>query len=140
MKLPDVNLWLAAAWARHTQHSGARAWLDAETDEVAFCRVTQMSFLRLLTNPAITREDALTRRQAWNVYEKLLADPRIRFIAEPDKVEALWTTFSKRDDKSHLLWTDDYVAAFAQAADAEIVTMDRGFKKRYPAVRVTYLI
>ena len=140
MKIPDVNVWLAGAWARHGQHSGAKDWLDAEADEVGFCRVTQMSFLRLLTNPAITREDVLTRRQAWDVYAKLVADPRIRLIREPDKLEALWMTFSKRDDKSHLLWTDDYVAAFVQAADAELVTLDRGFKRRYPTVRVTCLI
>ena len=140
MKIPDVNVWLAAAWARHSWHTAAKDWLDAEVDELGFCRVTQMSFLRLLTNPAITREDALNRRQAWDIYAKLIADPRIRLIREPDNVEALWMTFSKRDDKSHLLWTDDYVAAFVQAAEAELVTLDRGFKKRYPAVRVTCLI
>jgi toxin-antitoxin system PIN domain toxin len=140
VKIPDVNVWLAAAWARHSRHTAARDWLDAEAGELGFCRVTQMSFLRLLTNPAITREEALTRRQAWDVYAKLIADPRIRLIREPDNVEALWMTFSKRDDKSHLLWTDDYVAAFVQAVEAELVTLDRGFKKRYPPIRVTCLI
>src|SRR5262249_9378773 len=137
---PDVNVWLAAAWARHSLHIAAKDWLEAETGELGFCRVTQMSFLRLLTNPAITLEDALTRRQAWDIYAKLSAQPRIRLIRESDNVEALWITFSKRDDKSHLLWTDDYVAAFVQAVEAELVTLDRGFKKRYPAVRVTCLI
>jgi toxin-antitoxin system PIN domain toxin len=140
VNIPDVNVWLAAAWARHNRHTAARDWLDAQEGELGFCRVTQMSFLRLLTNPAITREDALTRRQAWDVYAKLIADPRIQLIREPDNVEALWMTFSKRDDKSHLLWTDDYVAAFVQAVEADLVTLDRGFKKRYPAVRVTCLI
>jgi len=120
VKIPDVNVWLAAAWARHSWHTAAKDWLDAEVGELGFCRVTQMSFLRLLTNPAIIREDALNRRQAWDIYAKLIADPRIRLIREPDNVEALWMTFSKRDDKSHLLWTDDYVAAFVQAAEAEL--------------------
>ena len=140
MKIPDVNVWLAAAWGRHSRHATAKRWLDAESGEVGFCRVTQMSFLRLLTNPAITRQDTLTRRQAWDVYAKLVADPRIRLLAEPDRVETLWMTVSKRDDKSHLLWTDDYVAAFVQAAEAELVTLDRSFKKRYPAIHVTCLI
>ena len=139
MKLPDVNVWLAATWARHNRHKTAKEWLDAEAGEVGFCRVTQMSFLRLLTNPAITQEDAMSRRQAWDAYETLRADPRIRLFQEPDNLEAIWMTFSKRDDKSHLLWTDDYVAAFAQAAQAELVTLDRGFEKRYPAVHITRL-
>src|SRR5206468_2699329 len=88
---------------------------------------------------AVTRSDALTRRQAWEVFEKLIADPRIRLIAEPQGIEPLWVAFSKRDDQSHLLWTDDYLAAFAQAANAEFVTFDRAFSKRHRSVRTIYL-
>lgn len=139
MKIPDVNIWLAAVWSRHARHDAAKSWVDAEDGELAFCRVTQMALLRLLTNPAVTGRDVLSRRQAWEVYEKLIADPRIRFIAEPSGLEALWIAFSKRNDTSHLLWTDDYMAAFAQAADAEFVTFDRAFSKRYASVRTTYL-
>jgi len=139
MKIPDVNVWLAAAWARHSKHSAAKSWIDAEPGDLAFCRITQMSLLRLLTNPAITKDDALQRRQAWDVYEKFIADPRIRLIAEPQGLETLWAAFSKRDDKSHLLWTDDYMAAFAQASDAEFVTFDRALSKRYASVRIICL-
>ena len=62
----------------------------------------------------------------------------IRLLPEPDNLEGIWMPFSKRDDKSHLLWTEAYVAAFAQAAQAELVTLDR-FEKRYPAVHITRL-
>ena len=40
----------------------------------------------------------------------------------------MWVTFSKRDDRDHLLWTDDYLAAFARAANAELVTLERGVR------------
>jgi toxin-antitoxin system PIN domain toxin len=139
MKLPDVNVWLAAAWSRHSDHNTAKSWMDAEQDELAFCRVSQMALLRLLTNPAITKEDALSRRQAWDVFEKLISDPRIRLLAEPQGLDPLWMAFSKRGDKSHLLWTDDYLAAFAQAADAELVTFDRPLSRRYASVRIICL-
>jgi toxin-antitoxin system PIN domain toxin len=139
MKLLDVNVWLAAAWARHQHHTATKVWLDQEDDELAFCRVTQMALLRLITNPAVTARDALTRRRAWDLVEQLLADPRVRFLAEPEGLVPLWVTFSKRDDHDHLSWTDDYLAAFAQAADAELVTLDRVFRTRYPAVRVLVL-
>ena len=139
MKIPDVNVWLAAAWSRHAQHDSAKDWVDTEQDELAFCRVTQMAFLRLLTNPAVTQRDVLSRRQAWEVFEKLIADPRIRFIAEPPGIDTLWIAFSKRHDKSHLLWTDDYIAAFAQSADAELVTFDQSLSKRYPSVQMLCL-
>lgn len=139
MKLPDVNVWLAAAWARHAHHRRAKAWFDEDEGPLALCRVTQMSLLRLVTNPAITSEDALTRRQAWDVVDGILADPRVELMAEPDNLVTLWGAFSRRDDRHHLLWTDDYLAAFALASGAEIVTLDRPFRDRYPAVSVVVL-
>ena len=139
MKLLDVNVWLAAAWARHAHHPLAKRWIDAEDDELAFCRVTEMALLRLLTNPVVTQGDALTRRQAWNVVQALQTDPRVRFLPEPRGLAPLWIAFSKRDDRSHLLWTDDYLAAFAQAAEAELVTLDAQVRARYPSVDVVVL-
>jgi toxin-antitoxin system PIN domain toxin len=140
MKLLDVNVWLAASWARHRHHEIAKRWLDEQEDDLAFCRVTQMAFLRLVTNPAITGRDALSRRQAWDALDVLLADTRVRFLAEPDTLVPLWKTLSKKDDHDHLLWTDDYLAAFAQAVDAELATLDGVFRARYPAVRVIALL
>ena len=139
MKLLDVNVWLAAAWARHVHHPAAKRWVDAQDDELLFCRVTELAFLRLVTNKAVTVDDALTRRQAWDLLLALQADPRIRYAAEPRGLAALWMVFSKRDDRSHLLWTDDYLAAFAQAAGVELVTLDGGLRARYPSVDVIVL-
>lgn len=139
MKLLDVNVWLAAAWARHRHHGVAKRWLDQEEDELALCRVTQMALLRLVTNPAVTDRDVLSRHQAWELVERLMADPRVHLLSEPEGLVPLWVTFSKRDDRNHLLWTDDYLAAFAQAANAELVTLDRVFRTRYPAVRIISL-
>lgn len=139
MKLLDVNVWLAATWVRHRHHGVAKAWLDQEEDDVAFCRITQIAFLRLVTNPAVTGRDVLTRRAAWELVDQVMADSRVRTLPEPDGLLALWMTLSKRDDRSHLLWTDDYLAAFAQSADADLVTMDRAFRTRYPAVRIVLL-
>ena len=87
MKIPDVNVWLAASWSRHSAHDSAREWIEDEQEDLAFCRVSQLPFLRLLTNPAVTREDALSRRRAWEVFDSLIADPRIRLLAEPQGLE-----------------------------------------------------
>ena len=139
MKLLDVNVWLAASWGRHGYHAVAKRFVDAEEDELAFCRVTEMAALRLLTNAAVMGEDVRTRREAWDIVLELQADPRVRFLSEPRGLAPLWITLSKRDDRSHLLWTDDYLAAFAQAAELEFVTLDRGWHGRYPSVRVRTL-
>lgn len=140
MKLLDVNVWLAAAWARHRHHAIVKTWADRQDDDLAFCRVTQMALLRLIANPAVTGRDVLSRRQAWDVVDQLMADSRVRFLAEPETLAPLWKALSKKDDHDHLLWTDDYLAAFAHAIDADLVTLDSVFHTRYPAVRVVDLL
>jgi uncharacterized protein len=115
-------------------------WVDQQEEALAFCRVTHMALLRLMTNPAVTGRDALTRRAAWDTVDQLTADDRIRFLPEPETLLPFWKAFSKKDDRSHLLWTDDYLAAFAQAIDAELVTLGGVFRTRYPAVRIVDLL
>ena len=140
MNLLDVNVWTAAMWANHMHNRIAQQWLkDHEDDELAFCRVTELGVLRHLTNPSVTGKDARTRRQAWDLLIELQQDPRVRFLQEPQGVAPLWIAFSKRDDQSHKLWTDDYLAAFAQAAHADLVTFDQSMHGRYPSVRVVTL-
>ena len=139
MKLLDVNVWLAAAWSRHVHHPIAKSFVDAQDADMAFCRVTELAFLRLVTNRAVTGDDALTRKQAWDLLLALQDDPRIKFVPEPRGLAPLWIAFSKRDDRSHLLWTDDYLAAFAQTIGAELVTLDTGLRSRYPSVDVNVL-
>jgi predicted nucleic acid-binding protein len=55
-------------------------------------------------------------------------------------LDAVWRAISARDDKSHELWTDDYLAAFAQSGDATLVTLDHKMPARYPSVRVELLL
>jgi predicted nucleic acid-binding protein len=84
VKLLDLNVWLAGSWARHRHHDIVKVWVDQQIDELVFCRVTQMGLLRLITNPAITGRDALSRRQAWDAVDGLMADSRVRFLSEPE--------------------------------------------------------
>lgn len=140
MTLVDVCVWTAALWEKHTHHVVAKRWLDGRDDEeLIFCRVTEMAVLRLLSNPAVMRDDVVSRRHAWNIVVELQQDPRVRFLQEPAGLAPLWIAFSKRDDSSHQLWTDDYLAAFAQAAHADLVTLDRSMRARYPSVDVITL-
>ena len=81
-QLCDVNVWLALALSGHAQHFVARQWFDSVEGrgEVLFCRSTQQSFLRLLTNTAVLApygNKPLTNAAAWSAYESFLADERI---------------------------------------------------------------
>lgn len=137
--LLDVGVWLAAVWGRHIHHPVTAAWFDRQPSGLTLCRVTQMRLLRLLSNPAVMGTDATTRSAAWTIVDRLKADNRVCWAEESAHLEPVWRTLSARDDNSHRLWTDDYLAAFAQAADLTLATLDRQFAHRYPSVRVETL-
>jgi toxin-antitoxin system PIN domain toxin len=133
--LCDSNIWLALALSAHTHHEVARDWFDSITDTraVVFCRATQQSFLRLLTNAAVLRpygNRPLTNRQAWGAYQALLADDRVAFRSEePAALEAHWKRLAVRGTASPKIWMDAYLAAFAVAAGYRLVTTDVAFKQ-----------
>lgn len=136
MSLLDVNVWLASSWRNHESHERVTAWVQRGSDGLAMCRVTQMGFLRLSTVSAIAGTDTLTRRAAWRALDELRLQPNVMWLEEPVGLERLWRAISAGDGQSHKLWTDDYLAAFAQTADLTLVTLERSFIKRYPSVRV----
>ena len=133
--LCDSNVWLALALSKHVHHTAARNWLETveEPVSVCFCRATQQTFLRLLTNASILGpygNPPLTNRQAWKAYEALLADDRIVLRAEePAGLESRWKQFAVRDTASPKIWMDAYLAAFALAAGYRMVTTDAAFKQ-----------
>lgn len=140
MILLDVGVWLAALWGRHVHHPVLRAWFDQQERGLVLCRVTQMSLLRLLSNPGVMGGDVVTRSAAWSVVDRLRADNRVVWADEPPHLEPVWRAISARDENSHKLWTDDYLAAFAQAGNLALATVDGAFAGRYPSVRVETLV
>jgi toxin-antitoxin system PIN domain toxin len=140
MILVDVGVWLAAVWGRHAHYPAASEWFNRQADDLVFCRVTQLGLLRLLSNPAIMGGDAVDRSHAWRLFDQLWSDERVLWADEPNELDAVWRAISARDDKSHKLWTDDYLAAFAQASDLTLATLDRKLPSRYPSVRVESLL
>ena len=85
ISLPDVNIWIALAAEGHVHHVPAREWFAAQPDaSVAFCRITQMGLLRLLTNSHVMGRAPRTIVQAWETFAQLRADRRLVFAIEPD--------------------------------------------------------
>jgi len=129
------NVWLALALSRHSHHAAAREWLETveEPASVIFCRSTQQTFLRLLTNASVLGpfgNPPLTNRQAWSAYEAFLDDDRIAVRAdEPAGVEPLWKELAMRGTASPKLWMDAYLAAFALAGRYRMVTTDGAFRQ-----------
>lgn len=135
MRLCDSNVWLALALSAHVHHEQARNWLDsvAEPGSVLFCRATQQTLLRLLTNHSVLApygNPPLSNAGAWEVYEAFTADDRIRFQAEePAGIESLWREFGGRSTAHPKIWMDAYLAAFALGAGYRMVTTDGAFRQ-----------
>lgn len=140
MILLDLVAWVALLYDGHIHHGVAKAWVDKQTEDLLLCRVTQLGILRMMSNAAVMGEDVVTRAEAWRAVDQLLSDERVRWSDEPANLDAVFRTISARPDRSHRLWTDDYLAAFAQASGASLATLDTKLKRRYPSVRVEQLI
>lgn len=123
--LPDVNVWIALAAERHTLHRAARSWFSNLHDEkLVFCRLTQLGFLRLLTNKHVMQDEVMRPDEAWEAYRVPRLDRRIGYLAEPNELPEACQTFTEGQLSSPNLWTDAYLCAFAHAARLTLVTFD----------------
>jgi len=138
--LPDVNVWIGLTSNRHVHHALATSWLESLADtRLAFCRITELGLLRLLTNGHVMGPDVLTPRQAWRVYDQWRMDPRVDFLLEPAGFGERWRELGDKVVGGPNAWTDAYLAAFASATDAAIVTLDRKLNS-LGAARVEHLL
>lgn len=74
------------------------------------------------------REETMSQKRAWSVYDLLLDDERIVLLDEPAGIEEVFRAYSQSVDPSAKQWADAYIAAFATAAELILVTFDRGLK------------
>ncbi|HUQ95909.1 MAG TPA: TA system VapC family ribonuclease toxin [Bryobacteraceae bacterium] len=128
--LPDVNLWVALAVAEHVQHKAACAWFEtAGNDTVAFCRITEMGLLRLLTCTQLMTSDVFSSSRAWRLVERIQQDERVIFVPEPPALDQAWRSMAASRTTGANFWSHTYLAAFVQSAGLTLVTFDRGFQK-----------
>ena len=140
MFLPDINVWLALAFPSHVHHVPALAWFNNSPAErlVYFCRYTQRGFLRLANTPRVFPQDAVTQDQAWALFDRFLADPRIEYASEPSTLETSWRQLTQLPQHLPNTWNDAYLAAFGITGNYEVVTFDKGFA-RFSGLKVTIL-
>jgi toxin-antitoxin system PIN domain toxin len=109
---PDINVWLALAYRGHYHNTTAAAWFEqVEPGQAAFCRFTQLGFLRLLTHPAVMRDEVKTQREAWSAYDRLSSDARVTFYPEtdPQRIEAALRALTATSKFAHQQWPDAYL-------------------------------
>ena len=127
--LIDINVWLALSAEEHPHHVPASRWYASLNDStLLFCRFTMLGFLRLLTNRQVMGDSTTTIAGALQLYDRWRKDPRVELAPEPRGTEALF----RQALAPHSLQpatkaiADCYLAGFAEAAGAHLVTFDRG--------------
>ena len=131
ISLLDSNVWAALTIDRHEHHAKALQWFDRAPDDqsTCFCRMTQNSFLRLISSETIFQEDAVSNQEAIAIYSRFLADPRIGWLEEPAGLESVWLKGAAYRSPSPKRWMDAYLFAYALLSKAALVTFDRGFRQ-----------
>jgi hypothetical protein len=125
----DANVWLALLWSRHVHSERAKLWFEeAGEEQFLFCRVTQITVLRLLTTERIMGKDTKTMSEAWSLWDRIWADSRIVFIPEPHGLEKEFRSRSRMSSRSPKVWADAYLLAFASVAGLKLITFDRALK------------
>jgi uncharacterized protein len=123
----DINVWLALSSRDHRHFESAWAWYKALPPRTVllFCRITQLGLLRLLTTQAVMGQGTLTQAQAWDAYDRLLANAGAEFVDEPAGMESNFRSLSGSQLASPKDWADSYLSALSSTARVPLVTFDR---------------
>ena len=128
--LADVNILLALFVIHHAHHDFAVRWFGGvSAGEVSLCRAVQLALIRLMGNRTIMGKYVLSASAAWQVIDEFLRDERVRFVAEPIQIDAVFPVMLRYSIPTNKLVADPWLAAFAIASSSRLVTLDAGFRQ-----------
>ena len=127
--LPDVNVWLALSVSHHPHHARALAyWREEAAARASFCRVTMLGLVRLLTQPRVMGDAAMTPRAAFELWSRWRQLPEVSLSEEPPTLDVTYQRLLEPALPARLM-TDAYLAALALAAGLRLVTFDADFRR-----------
>jgi len=122
--LLDVNVLIALMWPAHEGHTQAQEWFSRKSREGwATCPFTQAAFVRIITNPAFSR-DAVTPQEAVKLLSANLNHASHHFWADEISFVAATQPFVRRL-AGHQQVTDAYLLGLAMHKQGKLATMDR---------------
>jgi len=125
--LLDVNVLTAFLWPAHEHHEAAYRWFSARGNaRWATCPLTQLGFVRIVSNPAFSR-DALAPADAVVLLAENLAHPRHEFWTDDLQVPAAVQAVEERLQGYRQL-TDAYLLALASRYKGVLATFDGGVR------------
>jgi uncharacterized protein len=125
--LLDLNILTALLWPAHEHHEAAHRWFGDRADaRWATCPLTQLGFVRIVSNPAFSR-DALSPAAAAVLLAENLAHPAHEFWTESLQVPA---TIKGMEFglQGYRQLTDAYLLGLASHRKSVLATFDRGLR------------
>ena len=125
--LLDINILTALLWPAHEHHEAAHRWFGSRADaRWATCSLTQLGFVRVVSNPAFSR-DALSSVEALALLGENLVHPGHDFWADslqvPTAVKGMEASL-----QGYKQLTDAYLLALAHHRKGVLATFDRGLR------------
>lgn len=121
--LLDVNTLLALFWPKHEFHPIVLAWFRNQgSRRWATCPITQNGFVRVVSNPAFSR-DALTVNEACMLLNANLGHPGHQFWSDEITLENAISVSGARL-QGHRQITDAYLLGLAVHKKGLLVTLD----------------
>lgn len=126
--LLDVNVLIALLWPAHEHHDAAHRWFAARgRARWATCPLTQMAFVRIVSNPAFS-EDALSPVEALALLARNMAHPGHEFWPDDlDLMRALGPSAARL--QGHRQLTDAYLLGLARRRGRALASFDLGLRE-----------
>ncbi len=129
--LLDVNVLIALMWPAHESHAQVQDWFSRKSRQRwATCPFTQAAFVRIITNPAFSR-DAVTPLEAGKLLSVNLNHPSHRFWADEISFVQATQPFARRL-AGHQQVTDAYLLGLVTHKRGTLATMDRALLALLP--------
>jgi uncharacterized protein len=129
--LLDVNVLVALLWPAHEANQLALRWFHRlGRKSWATCGITQAGFVRIVSNPAFTR-DALSPQQAIELLETNAGHPAHRLWKDKSGFLSLAAPFAARI-MGHRQVTDAFLLGLALRNKGKVATLDRGMLSLLP--------
>ena len=127
--LPDLNVWLALASPAHQHHSSAVSyWEEQAAQQVLFCTVTALGLVRLVMQPKVMGDAALTAAEASALLAKFVQQPGVSYAQPSNEGWEVFYGFMHQSEISPRLCTDAHLAALAITNQWRLVSFDRDFQ------------
>jgi toxin-antitoxin system PIN domain toxin len=124
--LLDVNVLIALLWPAHEHHDAAHDWFSSRRARWATCPLTQLGFVRIVSNPAFSR-DALAAADALSLLERNLGHSEHEFwpddVGLPEAVGPLAPHL-----QGHRQLADAYLLGLALRRRGALASFDAGLR------------